>query len=94
MLIVSILAPPSAPTQAPSLALTNTRQIGNKHTIQLQRGPKGFGFGLTSRDVKTVECSQPIYVKTVQHGGPAYQDGGLHIGDRILEVRGSMCDVM
>lgn len=81
------LAPPAAPSQAPSLSITNTRQIGARHTIQFQRGVKGFGFGLTSRDVKTDEQSQPIYVKAVHHGGPAYHDGRLRIGDRVLEVR-------
>ena len=81
-----LLAPPAAPSQAASLTRTNTRQIGRRHTITLQRGSKGFGFGLTSRDVKTDEQSQPIYVKVVHHGGAAYQEGQLRIGDRILEV--------
>lgn len=80
-------APPAAPSQAASLARTNTRQIGARHSIKIQRGSKGFGFGLTSRDVRTDDHNQMVYVKSVHHEGPAYQDGRLRIGDRILEVR-------
>ena len=78
--------PSSLSSQAPPLSLTNTRQIGIKHLIELQRGPRGFGIGLTSRDVRTNEKSQPVYVKAVHHDGPAYLDGQVQIGDRILEV--------
>lgn len=73
--------------QPPSNTLTNTRQIGVKHTIELQKGARGFGFGLTSRDVSTDEQSQPVYVKSILTGGPAFVDRRLKIGDRVLEVR-------
>lgn len=79
------IAPSSV--QPPSNTLTNTRQIGVKHTIELQKGAKGLGFGLTSRDVSTDEQSQPVYVKSILTGGPAFVDGRLKIGDRVLEVK-------
>lgn len=85
--VAAYAGPPTTPSQPASLARTNTRQIGVKHNIELKRGPKGFGFGLTSRDVRTDEQNQPIYVKAVHQGGVAYEDGRLRIGDRILEVR-------
>ena len=70
-----------------SNVLTNTRQIGVKHTIGISRGTQGtFGFGLTSRDVSTNEEDHPIYVKSITSQGPAFHDGRLRIGDRILEV--------
>ena len=75
-----------------SLVSTNTRQLGVKKTIELTRGTKGtFGFGLASRDVATNTEEIPIYVKSISSGGPAFQDGRLRIGDRVLEVgRGSI----
>lgn len=73
-----------SPSAQPSF--TNTRQIGVKHTIQLQKGTSGLGFQITSRDVSTVESSQPIYVKHIATGGPAFTDGRLKLGDRLLEV--------
>ena len=78
--------PSSMFLQAPPVSLTNTREIGVKHRIELQRGTKGYGIGLTSRDVRTEERNQPVYVKAVHHDGPAYLDRRLQIGDRILEV--------
>ena len=83
-------SPPKIATssvQPPSNTLTNTRQIGVKHTIELQKGARGFGFGLTSRDVSTDEQSQPVYVKSILTDGSAFVDGRLKIGDRVLEVR-------
>lgn len=84
---VSILvAPSAAPPQAASLTLTNTRQIGVKHHISLKKSGRGYGLGLTSRDVHTDQKGQPVYVKSIHQGSSAYQDGRLRIGDRILEV--------
>ena len=70
--------------------VTNTRQIGVKHAIELKKGPRGFGFGLTSRDVSTSDNDCPVYVKAVHSDGPAFHDGRLRIGDRILEVHAYM----
>lgn len=82
----------SSSTQPPSTSVTNTRQIGVKHTITLSKGPRGLGFGLTSRDVATDDSSQPIYIKSITTDGPAFVDGRLVIGDRLLEVNG--CDIV
>ena len=73
--------------QPPSNTITNTRQIGTKHIIELKKGARGFGFGLTFRDVSTDDQSQPVYVKSILTHGPAFLDGRLMVGDRILEVR-------
>ena len=89
----STTATPRAPkntassVQPPSNTLTNTRQIGTKHSIELSKGTRGFGLGLASRDVSTDDQSQPIYIKSITTDGPAFVDGRLKIGDRILEVR-------
>ena len=83
-----ILDPASSSPAAALLpnTVTNTRQIGVKHAIELKRGPRGFGFGLTSRDVSTSDNDRPVYVKSIHSDGPAFHDGRLRIGDRILEV--------
>ena len=73
-------------TVAPSNTVTNTRQIGVKHTIQITKGPRGYGFGIASRDVTTDNKNKPIYVKNIVHDGPAFQNGRLRLGDRVLEV--------
>ena len=75
-------------SQPPSLALTNTRQIGIKHTIKLTKPTptSSLGFGVTSRDVMTDDKNQPFYVKGITSGTPAFNDGRLKIGDRLLQV--------
>ena len=75
----------SAATLLPN-TVTNTRQIGVKHALELKRGPRGFGFGLSSRDVSTSDNDRPVYIKSIHSDGPAFHDGRLKIGDRILEV--------
>ena len=80
-------SPPTTSSTPLSTVVTNTRQLGIKIVIEILRGPKGtFGFGLTSRDVSTNDEDIPIYVKSIQSDGPAFHDGRLKIGDRILEV--------
>ncbi|XP_069007430.1 partitioning defective 3 homolog [Embiotoca jacksoni] len=60
---------------------------GRRFTIQLQKGPEGLGFSITSRDVP-IGGSAPIYVKNILPRGAAIQDGRLKAGDRLLEVSG------
>ena len=83
----SSVSSPPATANAPLLtSVTNTRLIGVRHKIELQRGERGLGFGLSSRDVLTNDSDHPIYVKCIHSEGPAFQDGRLKLGDRILEV--------
>ncbi|XP_067648804.1 partitioning defective 3 homolog isoform X3 [Haliotis asinina] len=89
--------PPAVPQRHPSTTLstpkeqaintlTNTRKIGRKIQIQLQKGALGLGFSITSRDNPTGES--PIYIKNILVKGAAVQDGRLKPGDRLLEVNG------
>ena len=43
---------------------------------------------MTTRDVtgKTIS-SQPIYIRNINKDGPAFKDGRLKLGDRLLKVR-------
>ncbi|KAJ8268703.1 hypothetical protein COCON_G00138750 [Conger conger] len=63
------------------------KKVGRRLGIQLQKGPEGLGFSITSRDVP-VGGSAPIYVKNILPRGAAIQDGRLRAGDRLLEVNG------
>lgn len=81
-------SPAASPSNTVSATLTNTRQLGVKHVIIITRSSKNgtFGFGLSSRDVFTNEEDHPIYIKSITSNGPAFQDGRLKLGDRLLEV--------
>lgn len=76
---------PKAPNSA--LVIANTRRIGKKYHIQLQKGDHGLGFTITTRDNPAGGLS-PIYIKTILPRGAAVQDGRLKPGDRLLEVCG------
>lgn len=42
---------------------------------------------MTTRDVNTATIgSQLIYIKNISKDGPAFKDGKLKLGDRLLKV--------
>lgn len=55
--------------------------------VTISTGSQGLGFGVTTRDVTmaTSGC-QPIYIKSIAKDGPAFKDGRLKLGDRLLKV--------
>ncbi|XP_061110212.1 partitioning defective 3 homolog [Conger conger] len=85
--------PPSGHAPSPLRAASSAppagyaKKVGRRLGIQLQKGPEGLGFSITSRDVP-VGGSAPIYVKNILPRGAAIQDGRLRAGDRLLEVNG------
>ncbi|KAJ0012229.1 hypothetical protein NQD34_013204 [Periophthalmus magnuspinnatus] len=89
--VVSAAKPPTGHTpHRPAANQTTagvTKKIGRRLNIQLQKGPEGLGFSITSRDVP-VGGSAPIYVKNILPRGAAIQDGRLKAVDRLLEVNG------
>ncbi|XP_077416034.1 par-3 family cell polarity regulator alpha, b isoform X7 [Vanacampus margaritifer] len=90
---VSAAKPPTGQIHSPQRGLTSTptpgynKKVGRRLNIQLQKGPEGLGFSITSRDVP-IGGSAPIYVKNILPRGAAIQDGRLKAGDRLLEVNG------
>ncbi|KAF3698573.1 Partitioning defective 3 -like protein [Channa argus] len=90
---ISAAKPPTGHTPSPQRGLTSTppggytKKIGRRLNIQLNKGPEGLGFSITSRDVP-IGGSAPIYVKNILPRGAAIQDGRLKAGDRLLEVNG------
>uniref|UniRef100_A0A3Q2Y7K5 Par-3 family cell polarity regulator alpha, b n=1 Tax=Hippocampus comes TaxID=109280 RepID=A0A3Q2Y7K5_HIPCM len=90
---ISAAKPPTGQIHSPQRGLTSTptptynKKVGRRLNIQLQKGPEGLGFSITSRDVP-IGGSAPIYVKNILPRGAAIQDGRLKAGDRLLEVNG------
>ncbi|CAL8072840.1 unnamed protein product [Orchesella dallaii] len=70
-----------------NLIASNTRKIGRKYEIDLQKGPQGLGFSITTRD-NPAGGNCPIYIKNILPTGAAIEDGRLRPGDRLLEVNG------
>uniref|UniRef100_A0AAY4DHI9 PDZ domain-containing protein n=1 Tax=Denticeps clupeoides TaxID=299321 RepID=A0AAY4DHI9_9TELE len=81
--------PPTQLPRPPSATSTSSayKKVGRSFNVQLQKGPEGLGFSITSRDVP-IGGSLPIYVKNILPRGAAIQDGRLKAGDRLLEVNG------
>lgn len=87
---------PAAPTATTSssaggaagvLVSANTRKIGKKYHIRLQKRVNGLGFSITTRD-NPAGGNCPIYIKNILPKGSAIFDGRLKQGDRLLEVNG------
>ena len=58
-------------------------------SITVLTGSHGLGFGVTTRDVHVntkTTGSQPIYIKNIAKDGPAFRDGRLKLGDRLLKA--------
>ncbi|ODN05513.1 Partitioning defective 3 [Orchesella cincta] len=70
-----------------NIITSNTRKIGRKYEIDLQKGPQGLGFSITTRD-NPAGGNCPIYIKNILPTGAAIEDGRLRPGDRLLEVNG------
>ncbi|KAL3246095.1 hypothetical protein MRX96_057963 [Rhipicephalus microplus] len=58
---------------------------GEYHSVELQRGVRGFGFSIRGgREFH----SMPLFVLRIADQGPAQLSGKLQVGDQILEVNG------
>ncbi|XP_056887342.1 membrane-associated guanylate kinase, WW and PDZ domain-containing protein 3 isoform X3 [Takifugu flavidus] len=53
-------------------------------TVELERGPRGFGFSLRGG----TEYNMGLYILRMAEDGPAYLDGRIHVGDEIVEING------
>ena len=83
----SATLPRPGATVTTNLITSNTRKIGRKYEIDLQKGPQGLGFSITTRD-NPAGGNCPIYIKNILPTGAAIEDGRLRPGDRLLEVNG------
>ncbi|XP_061487961.1 membrane-associated guanylate kinase, WW and PDZ domain-containing protein 3 isoform X2 [Rhineura floridana] len=64
---------------------------GSKHPqspacypVELERGPRGFGFSLRGGK----EYNMGLFILRLAEDGPAIKDGRIHVGDQIVEING------
>ncbi|XP_075952873.1 membrane-associated guanylate kinase, WW and PDZ domain-containing protein 3 [Anarhichas minor] len=53
-------------------------------TVELERGPRGFGFSLRGG----TEYNMGLYILRLAEDGAAELDGRIHVGDEIVEING------
>uniref|UniRef100_A0A8C0K626 Membrane-associated guanylate kinase, WW and PDZ domain-containing protein 3 n=1 Tax=Canis lupus dingo TaxID=286419 RepID=A0A8C0K626_CANLU len=54
------------------------------HPVELERGPRGFGFSLRGGK----EYNMGLFILRLAEEGPAIKDGRIHVGDQIVEING------
>ncbi|XP_072269381.1 membrane-associated guanylate kinase, WW and PDZ domain-containing protein 3 [Pyxicephalus adspersus] len=69
----------------------HTLPAGGRHTqhvgcypVELERGPRGFGFSLRGGK----EYNMGLFILRLAEDGPAIKDGRIHVGDQIVEING------
>uniref|UniRef100_G1KKQ3 PDZ domain-containing protein n=1 Tax=Anolis carolinensis TaxID=28377 RepID=G1KKQ3_ANOCA len=55
-----------------------------QYSVELFRGPNGFGFSLRGGS----EYNMDIYVLALMEGGPAQQCGKIQVSDQLVEING------
>ncbi|XP_047724899.1 membrane-associated guanylate kinase, WW and PDZ domain-containing protein 3 isoform X1 [Prionailurus viverrinus] len=65
--------------------------VGSRHNqslgcypVELERGPRGFGFSLRGGK----EYNMGLFILRLAEEGPAIKDGRIHVGDQIVEING------
>ncbi|XP_071434986.1 membrane-associated guanylate kinase, WW and PDZ domain-containing protein 3 isoform X2 [Pithys albifrons albifrons] len=68
-----------------------TPGVGTRHAqsagcfpVELERGPRGFGFSLRGGK----EYNMGLFILRLAEDGPAGKDGRVHVGDQIVEING------
>uniref|UniRef100_A0A8C3JQ90 Membrane-associated guanylate kinase, WW and PDZ domain-containing protein 3 n=1 Tax=Calidris pygmaea TaxID=425635 RepID=A0A8C3JQ90_9CHAR len=66
-------------------------EVGSRHSqspgcfpVELERGPRGFGFSLRGGK----EYNMGLFILRLAEDGPAVKDGRVHVGDQIVEING------
>ncbi|MEE6493339.1 hypothetical protein FKM82_016792 [Ascaphus truei] len=54
------------------------------YPVELERGPRGFGFSLRGGK----EYNMGLFILRLAEDGPAIKDGRIHVGDQIVEING------
>uniref|UniRef100_A0A8D0ALL4 Membrane associated guanylate kinase, WW and PDZ domain containing 3b n=1 Tax=Sander lucioperca TaxID=283035 RepID=A0A8D0ALL4_SANLU len=79
--------PPSGASSAKQSPALQHRAMGQRSgclTVELERGPRGFGFSLRGG----TEYNMGLYILRLAEDGPAQLDGRIHVGDEIVEING------
>ncbi|XP_016848909.2 membrane-associated guanylate kinase, WW and PDZ domain-containing protein 3 isoform X1 [Anolis carolinensis] len=67
-----------------SVAGSKHSQTPGSYPIELDRGPRGFGFSLRGGK----EYNMGLFILRLAEDGPAIKDGRIHVGDQIVEING------
>nr|XP_056723507.1 membrane-associated guanylate kinase, WW and PDZ domain-containing protein 3 isoform X3 [Euleptes europaea] len=59
-------------------------QIPGCYPVELERGPRGFGFSLRGGK----EYNMGLFILRLAEDGAAIKDGRIHVGDQIVEING------
>uniref|UniRef100_A0A9L0TGG5 Membrane-associated guanylate kinase, WW and PDZ domain-containing protein 3 n=1 Tax=Equus caballus TaxID=9796 RepID=A0A9L0TGG5_HORSE len=77
------------PLAQPDTAMISV--VGSRHNqslgcypVELERGPRGFGFSLRGGK----EYNMGLFILRLAEEGPAIKDGRIHVGDQIVEING------
>ncbi|MCP9266461.1 Membrane-associated guanylate kinase, WW and PDZ domain-containing protein 3 [Dirofilaria immitis] len=70
---------------SPSMSFVSLRLEQTLINVELNRGPKGFGFSI--RGGQEFD-SMPLFVLRIAEDGPAALDGRLKVGDQLMEING------
>ncbi|PAV61137.1 hypothetical protein WR25_02526 [Diploscapter pachys] len=62
-----------------------SEQNGCLISVELERGPKGFGFSIRGGQEFG---AMPLFVLRIADDGPAAQDGRLKVGDELITING------
>ncbi|KAG9332687.1 hypothetical protein JZ751_014785 [Albula glossodonta] len=73
----------SLPQSEPGTLCTTGSKQGCFH-VELERGPRGFGFSLRGGK----EYNMGLFILRLAEDGPALKDGRIHVGDQIVEING------
>ncbi|ETE62199.1 Membrane-associated guanylate kinase, WW and PDZ domain-containing protein 3, partial [Ophiophagus hannah] len=74
----------SLPEVAGSLGGSTLSQNPGCYPVELERGPRGFGFSLRGGK----EYNMGLFILRLAEEGPAIKDGRIHVGDQIVEING------
>ncbi|NXL93574.1 MAGI3 protein, partial [Alectura lathami] len=71
---------------AGAAAVAGGRHLQNSgcFPVELERGPRGFGFSLRGGK----EYNMGLFILRLAEDGPAVKDGRVHVGDQIVEING------
>uniref|UniRef100_A0A8C2K4C4 Membrane-associated guanylate kinase, WW and PDZ domain-containing protein 1 n=1 Tax=Cyprinus carpio TaxID=7962 RepID=A0A8C2K4C4_CYPCA len=74
----------SSAKQSPAPQHKILKSTQDERCIELERGPRGFGFSLRGG----TEYNMGLYILRLAEDGPALQDGRIHVGDQVVEING------
>ncbi|XP_067414876.1 membrane-associated guanylate kinase, WW and PDZ domain-containing protein 3 isoform X2 [Emydura macquarii macquarii] len=75
---------PQLDASVPSAAGSHHSQSLGCYPVELERGPRGFGFSLRGGK----EYNMGLFILRLAEDGPAIKDGRIHVGDQIVEING------